>query len=122
MAEGWARHFNPKGYIFYSAGVAASHVHPSSVRVMQEIGIDISKHYSKSLAKIPMAEITSLITLCGNAQENCPTFPGPVKHTHWPIEDPFAAGGSDENILNAFRKVRDDIRDRLESYFNEPKS
>ncbi len=92
------------------------HVHPLAIKVMAEIGIDISKHYSKHLETFIEKEIETVITVCGNADQACPIFPGQVNRHHWPFFDPAHATGSEEEILQVFRKVRDEIREVLKGY------
>jgi len=83
---------------------------------MQEVGIDISKQESKNISAIPLGKIDIVITLCGDAAERCPVFPGKVEKIHWKIEDPDKAQGSDKEIAIVFRKVRDNIKSYIISY------
>jgi arsenate reductase len=115
MAEGFARAAAPKDVEIYSAGSAPAHVHPFARKVMQEVGIDISSHRSKSIAEIPAERIGTVVTLC--AEEVCPVFPGKVQRLEWPFEDPAAARGSEEQIRGQFRRVRDGIRTKVEELF-----
>lgn len=110
MAEGFARAIGGPGVEVYSAGSAPTRLNPYAVRVMQEAGIDISAQRAKSIEAVPVERIGVVITLC--AEEACPIFPGWVERLHWP-EDP-AVTGSEEEILAAFRRVRDQIRFRIE--------
>lgn len=119
MAEGLARTMVPPGVAVYSAGSAPSQVNPFAVRAMAELGIDISSHRSKSVDTIDSATIATVITLC--AEEVCPVFLGPAERLHWPMPDPAAATGTDEDRLDAFRRVRDRIREQLEHYLAEPR-
>ena len=119
MAEGFARIMAPAGIEVYSAGVAPVGVNPWTVQVMTEAGVDIRSQASKGLSAIPLDKIDAVITLCGYAEEYCPTFPGPVKRHHWPIDDPVRARGTDEEILNTFRKARDEIRNRVSDFFTK---
>ncbi len=111
MAEGLARARAPEGVRVYSAGSEPSALNPAAVRVMRELGIDISSHFSKGLADIPLEEIDTAVTLC--AEEVCPVFPRELQHLHWPCEDPAAVTGSEEERLASFRRVRDEIRAQL---------
>ncbi len=111
MAEGLARALAPAGVEVFSAGSAPTVLNPHAVAVMHELGIDISHHCSKSLDEIPEDRIGTVITLC--AEEACPVFLRPVRRLHWPIDDPAAARGSDEEVREAFRRARDEIRRRL---------
>jgi len=85
------------------------------VRVMQEAGVDISMQSSKGLDNIPLEEIDRVITLCGDADERCPTLGAKEKRAHWPLPDPAAALGSEEEVLPLFRQVRDEIRQRVQA-------
>jgi arsenate reductase len=117
MAEGMARAIAPDRTEIFSAGSVPARVSPYAVEVMREIGIDIASHRSKSIDEIPKERVATVVTLC--AEEVCPFFPGDVKRLHWPQEDPAATVGSREEILRSFRRVRDQIRKRLEDYFEE---
>ena len=94
----------------------AGYVHPLSVKVMEEIGIDISKHHSKHMNEFLKQKVETVITVCGNADQACPIFPGQVNLHHWPFIDPAHAKGSDEEVLNVFRQVRDEIKKVFEAY------
>ena len=94
----------------------AGYVHPLSVKVMQEIGIDISTHHSKHMDEFLKQNVETVITVCGNVDQACPMFPGQVNRHHWPFIDPAHAKGSDEEILNVFRQVRDEIKKVFEAY------
>lgn len=113
MAEGFARAMVAAGTEVFSAGSAPTRINPLAVRVMQEVGIDISTHRSKSIEAIDASRIGTVVTLC--AEEVCPVFPGPVQRYHWPFEDPAAEGNEDERLA-AFRRVRDRIRATLERH------
>lgn len=106
-----------------SAGsVPAGFVHPVAVEVMAEIGIDISGHNSKHLNEFLERDVHTVITVCGNADQACPVFPTQSEKHHWPFEDPAKAEGSEEEIRVAFRRVRDEIREKFEAYARELKS
>ena len=83
---------------------------------MQEAGIDISQHTSKHLSQFLNQKIETVITVCGNADQTCPIFPGQVNRYHWPFVDPAHAQGSEEEILKVFRQVRDEIKRTFEAY------
>ena len=117
MAEGFARELAPSGIEILSAGSGPTAVNRFAIRVMQEAGIDISSHRAKSVAEVEPERVGTVVTLC--AEETCPVFPGPIERLHWPLEDPAAATGSDEEMLRSFRRVRDQIRDAVEGYFRE---
>jgi len=115
MAEGFAKKMLPKNMEVFSAGLEPKGVHPMAIKVMQEVGIDISKQKSKNISEIPIDKIDSVVTLCGDAAERCPIFPGKVKRIHWELEDPAKEQGSEEEITQAFRKVRDKIKSYMEN-------
>ncbi len=101
----------------HSAGSKpAGYVHPKAIRVMNEIGIDIAGHTSKHMNEFLDRKITTVITVCGNADQACPMFPGQLNRHHWGFDDPAHAQGSEEEILAQFRRVRDQIRLVFEAY------
>ena len=115
MAEGFAKKMLPKNMEIFSAGIEPKGVHPMAIKVMQEVGIDISKQESKNISEIPLDKINTVTTLCGDAAERCPIFPGKVEMIHWAIEDPAKAQGSEEEIAKVFRKVWDKIKSYMEN-------
>lgn len=115
MAEGFTRKMFPKNMEIFSAGLEPKGVHPMAVKVMQEVGIDISRQRSKNISEVPIDKIDLVVTLCGDAAERCPVFPGKVKRIHWEIEDPAKTRGSDKEIAIAFRKARDKIKSYMEN-------
>jgi arsenate reductase len=117
MAEGILRSLNSEDYDVESAGVEPSHVRPEAIAVMDEINIDVSGHRSKSVDEFAGQHFDYVITVCDNAKESCPVFPAETKRIHWSFTDPAAVTGSDEVRLAAFRKVRDEIRERLRETF-----
>jgi thioredoxin type arsenate reductase len=112
MAEGIARSIAPAGIKIWSAGSRPTSVRPEAIVVLYEIGIDISANRSKSVDEIPASEVDTVITLCG--EEECPVFLGKARRLHWGLPDPAAASGSEENRLGAFRKIRDELKQRIE--------
>ncbi len=117
LAEGILRNAMRDKLNVESAGSKpAGYVHPLAIRVMQEIGIDISQHRSKHLNEFLNQEIETVITVCGNADQACPMFPGQVNRHHWGFDDPAHAVGSDEEKLAVFRRVRDEIGRVFEAY------
>ena len=116
MAEGFAKKMLPKNMEIFSAGLEPKGVHPMAVKVMQEVGIDISQQESKNISEIPIDKIDLLVTLCGDAAERCPVFPGKVERIHWALEDPAKAQGREEEIAIVFRKIRDNIKSYIISY------
>ena len=97
----------------------AGYVHPMAVEVMKEIEIDISAHTSKHLDEFLQREVHTVITVCGNADQACPIFPGQAEKHHWPFDDPAKATGSEEEIHAVFRRVRNEIRAKFEAYAAE---
>jgi len=117
LAEGILRKALGDGFDVQSAGSKpAGFVHPLAVRVMGEIGIDISGHRSKHLNEFLQQPIETVLTVCGNADQACPTFPGQVNRYHWGFDDPAHATGSEEEKLAVFRRVRDEIKKVFEAY------
>jgi len=116
MAEGLLRHLAAERFEVASAGVAPGHVRPEAVEVMRELGIDISSHRSKSVDEFIAQEFGYVITVCDNANEQCPVFPGRTKRIHWSFDDPAAAQGDESARLGFFRRVRDEISERLEEF------
>ncbi len=94
----------------------AGYVHPLAIKVMAEVGIDISNHRSKPLTEFLVQPVHTVITVCGNADQACPIFPGQLNRHHWPFFDPAKATGSEEEILKCFHTVRDEMRRVFEAY------
>ncbi|MEI7962725.1 MAG: arsenate reductase ArsC [Verrucomicrobiota bacterium] len=94
----------------------AGYVHPKSIEVLKEIGIDISAHHSKHMDEFLNRPVDTVITVCGNADQACPMFPGQLHRFHWGFDDPAHATGSEEEVLNEFRRVRDQIKLVFEAY------
>jgi len=94
----------------------AGYVHPLAIKVMAEVGIDISAHRSKPLTEFLTQPVTTVITVCGHVDQACPIFPGQLNRHHWPFFDPARATGSEEEILKCFRGVRDEMRRVFEAY------
>jgi arsenate reductase len=92
-------------------------VRPEAITVMQELGIDISGHRSKSVDEFASQDFDYVVTVCDNAKASCPVFPGHTKQIHWSFDDPAAIEGSQEQRLAAFRRVRDELRARLRELF-----
>jgi arsenate reductase len=115
MAEGIARSFAPQGVTVSSAGSAPASVRPQAIRVLNEIGIDISGHRSKGLDSIGAGSVDAVITLC--AEEICPVFLGKAHRVHWGLPDPAGVTGTEETRLDAFRSVRDELLLRLKVLF-----
>ena len=117
MAEGILRKAAGDCVEVHSAGSnPAGYVHPKAIQVMNEIGIDISAHTSKHMNDFLNRQISTVITVCGNADQACPIFPGQVNRHHWGFDDPAHAKGTEEEIFAEFRRVRDEIQRVFEAY------
>ena len=116
IAEGLLRNLASDKFSVFSAGSHPSQVHPMSVAVMEEVGIDISHHTSDPISDYVDQGIDVVITVCDNAKQACPVFPGNVEHIHWSIEDPFNGWDFDPLDLDNFRKVREDINLRIKDF------
>ena len=119
MAEGFLKYMAGDRFEVYSAGVKPTAVNPLAIKVMAEIGIDISKHRSKSVMEFIDQSFDYVITVCGNAQKTCPVFPGEHEKIHWDLEDPAAAEGSEEKKIVVFRKIRDEIKKNILAFINK---
>ncbi len=114
MAEGWARHLKGDEVEPYSAGIETHGLNPNAVKVMAEAGVDISGHRSKNVAELKDVPFDYVVTVCGHAHESCPVFPSRAKIVHVGFDDPprlAAAAATADEALNAYRRVRDQIRD-----------
>jgi arsenate reductase len=116
MAEGLINHDLGHRYQAFSAGTEATAVNPGAIKVMQELDIDISTQRSKTLDEFDQERFDYVITLCGDAHERCPLFWHGIERLHIGFHDPSKASGSEEEILAEFRKVRDEIREKLVEY------
>ena len=116
MAEGLLRHDGGSRFEVYSAGTKPGHVRPEAIAAMREVGIDISSHRSKSVDEFSNQEFDFVITVCDNAKESCPIFPGNTQRIHWSFDDPAAAEGNEEVQMTVFRRVRDEIREKLKGF------
>ncbi|MBN9692515.1 MAG: arsenate reductase ArsC [Verrucomicrobia bacterium] len=117
LAEGILRAALGDDYTIASAGSKpAGYVHPLAVKAMTEIGIDLSSHTSKHMNEFLNQPVETVITVCGNADQACPMFPGQVNRHHWGFDDPAHATGTEEEIMTVFRRVRDEIRRVFEAY------
>ncbi len=117
LAEGVLRSVAGEFLEVHSAGSKpAGYVHPLAIQVMKEIGIDISAHRSKHMNEFLSQPIETVITVCGNADQACPIFPGQLNRHHWGFDDPAHATGTEEEILAVFRRVRDEIRRVFTAY------
>jgi arsenate reductase len=116
MAEGFAREFGKGRIEAYSAGLIAAGVNARAIAVMKEIGIDITGQSSKEIDERLLRSMDIVVTLCDNAAEACPWTPCEIKRYHWPIRDPVATRGSEDKIMKDFRRARDEIRGKIESF------
>jgi arsenate reductase len=116
MAEGLLRHLASDTFEAFSAGTQVSSVRPEAISVMAELGIDISAQQSKSVDQFVGQQFSWVITVCDRARESCPYFPGAEQTAHWGFDDPAEAQGTDAERLHVFRRVRDEIRDRLRMF------
>lgn len=119
MAEGLLREYGKGRFEVYSAGISPVGVNPNAVKVMQELDIDIGDQTSDSISKELLDKADMLITLCGDARENCPFVPVKVEKRHWALEDPARAEGSEEQVLEKFREVRDQLKKYVEELIAE---
>ena len=120
MAEGILRAAAGEVVEVHSAGSnPAGYVHPKAIAALAEIGLDISGHTSKHMNEFLDRDIDTVITVCGNADQACPVFPGQVHRHHWPFDDPAHAEGTEEEVMAEFRRVRDEIRRVFEVYGRE---
>jgi len=118
MAEGLLRDLAGDRFEVFSAGTIASFVRPQAIAVMNEIGIDISGHRSKSADEFLADEFDYVITVCDHANQRCPVFAGPAKRLHWSIDDPVISGSENEQLA-AFRRARDDLYQRIREFIEE---
>jgi arsenate reductase len=117
LAEGLLRHVAGDILEVASAGSKpAGYVHPLGIKAMAEIGIDISAHTSKHMNDFLVRDVETVITVCGNADQACPMFPGQLNRHHWGFDEPAHAAGTEEEIMTVFRRVRDEIRRVFEAY------
>ena len=116
MAEGLLRHDAGERFDVASAGTKPGGLNPLAVTAMSELGIDIAHHRSKSVDEFLDARFDYAITVCDSARETCPILPGVAETIHWSFDDPAAAGGSEEEKLAVFRRVRDELRGRLREF------
>jgi len=112
MAEGLLRDLAGDRFEVLSAGTIASFVRPQAIAVMNELGIDISNHRSKSVDEFLNSDFDYVITVCDHANQHCPSFPGPVERIHWSVDDPVGSGSGAEELM-AFRRARDELRERM---------
>jgi arsenate reductase len=119
MAEGLLREMAGDRIEVASAGVSPTRVRPEAIEAMKGIGIDISTHRSKSIEDLTTRAFDYVITVCDNAKQHCPIFPGVSRQIHWSIEDPAAVAGDDQTRLKAFRLARNELRKRLDKFVED---
>jgi arsenate reductase len=120
IAEGIANRLAPADVEIYSAGSSPARISSYAVRVLGEIGVDAAGQYAKPIEAIPLERIGTVITLC--AEEVCPALPGDVERLHWPLSDPSSSGVLEADVVESFRRVRDDLWSRLSAYFGARRS
>ncbi|MDQ6956366.1 MAG: arsenate reductase (thioredoxin) [Mariprofundaceae bacterium] len=118
MAEGWLKHLAGNQYEAFSAGIEAHGKNPRAIAVMQEVGVDISTQASEVVDTAILESLDLLVTVCSHADVHCPIFSMQGKREHWPFDDPAKAQGTEEEIMLEFRRVRDQIRTRIETFLN----
>lgn len=121
IAEGLLRHEGGEMFAVESAGVTPSFVRAEAIAVMREIGIDISSQRSKSIDEFLAQPFDYVITVCDNANQNCPVFPGPTQRIHWDVDDPAGVSGEYEVKLQAFRETRNELQRRLLAFIERTK-
>jgi arsenate reductase (thioredoxin) len=121
MAEGFLRRHGGDKFEVHSAGTYPTTLNPLAVKVMSEAGVDISSHESKSASRYLEEQFAYIITVCDHAKESCPVFPGASIRLHWPFDDPADATGTEEERLPVFRRVRDEIDERIREFVVQAK-
>lgn len=119
MAEGFAKEYSRGSIEVYSAGIMAAGIHRKAIAVMKELGIDISGQHSKEIDENLLRQMDIVITLCGHAEETCPRTPPDIKRLHWPIRDPVGTIGSEEYIMDDFRRARDEIKEKVRALIKD---
>ncbi len=113
MAEGWARDLADSSWSIQSAGIEAHGKNPRAIAVMKDAGLDISGQESTTLTNDMINQADMVVTVCGNADQNCPVLPAGTRKEHWPLLDPAKAAGTEDEIMAVFRDSRDDIQKRV---------
>ena len=116
IAEGIMRKLAGDKFDVFSAGSHPTLVHPVSIKVMKEVGIDITSHTSDPISNFLSENINIVVTVCDNADKVCPVFPGKVELFHWSVDDPFKGWSSDPDVLVNFRRTRDDLIERIKIF------
>ncbi|MFQ5344910.1 MAG: arsenate reductase (thioredoxin) [Mariprofundus sp.] len=118
MAEGWLKHLGGENYEVFSAGIEAHGKNPRAIAVMAEAGVDISGQESEVVDTDILKTLDLLVTVCGHADAHCPAVILKGKREHWPFDDPARASGSEDEIMAEFRRIRDQIRRRIEAFIH----
>ncbi len=118
MAEGWLKTLGGDRFEAYSAGIEAHGKNPRAISVMREAGVDISGQESEILDPKLLDSLDLLVTVCGHADNHCPTIPVSCPKVHWPFDDPAKASGTEEQIMAEFRRVRDQIKGKIQAYID----
>ncbi|MEI3598607.1 MULTISPECIES: arsenate reductase (thioredoxin) [unclassified Oceanobacillus] len=121
MAEGWAKYYLGEEWEVRSAGIEAHGLNPNAVKVMKEVGIDISNQKSETIDIEFLNKVTLAVTLCGDAKDSCPVTPPQVQREHWGFDDPARAKGTEEEIWKVFQRVRDEIEERIKQFAEQGK-
>lgn len=116
MAEGFARSLGKGKIEPFSAGLFEFYVHPRALKVMKEAGVDISGQESEAINNALLHDMDIIITLCDHADEHCPVTPPEIQRLHWPVRDPVRTKGTEEEVMNDFRRARDEIRRKIEDF------
>lgn len=121
MAEGWAKYYLGDEWEVRSAGIEAHGLNPKAVKVMKEVGVDISNQKSETIDIEFLNKVTLAVTLCGDAKDSCPVTPPQVQREHWGFDDPAKAKGTEEEIWKVFQRVRDEIEERIKQFAEQGK-
>lgn len=116
MAEGFGKKYLGDEWDVRSAGLDPQGIHSLAIQAMKEVGIDISSQSPEEIDRHILSEATMVVTLCGDAREQCPTIPPHINHEHWEFEDPAKAVGTDEDIWQVFVRIRDQIQSRIQTF------
>lgn len=116
IAEGWAKKYLGNEWEVRSAGIEAHGLNPKAVKIMEDVGVDISNQKSETIDPVFLNQATIVVTLCSDAESRCPITPPHVKREHWGFDDPAKAEGTEEEIWNVFQRVRDEIGERIKQF------
>lgn len=119
MAEGWGKEYLGDNWEVFSAGIEAHGVNPKAVQAMKEVDVDITNQSSDLIDRNILNTADLVVTLCGDAIDNCPTIPPHVRHEHWGFDDPAKAEGTDEEVWAVFQRVRDEIGEKINAFSKE---